>query len=267
MATSWHLGRMAPFDLETTGVDPENARVVEAYVGRVGGSYEPVDCGTILVNPGIEVPDEAAKIHGYTTEFLREHGDPADAAVHIVASWVAAALQEGVPLVGHNISYDLTVLDRECRRYGLPTLEDRTGGLVGPVIDTLVLSKHVDPYRKRVSATQGAHQLKTCAQVFRVGWEDTEAHSARYDAMAAARVAWRIGAIAQLPRDARPQLSSSRNLFDALAVDLPDLFTFQKRAKATQDADFADYLRKQNKPTDGVVGHWPYTPYTAAVTA
>lgn len=265
---------MCPLDTETTGQDPETARIVEAYIGQVGGGHPAVDPAPLLINPGVEVPAEAAKIHGYTTEHLRQHGAPAAEAIELFAGRAASALRAGVPLVGHNIRYDLTVLDRECRRYGLPTLVERTGGMEGPVIDTQVLSKHVDPYRRRVSPTQGAQQLKTCAQVFRVGWADEDAHGARYDALVAARVAWRLGVIAALPKEDRPKFSASRDLFDDLAVDLAELYAAQKRWAAEQAAGLAKYFRKQaaqaktadeqidlQRRAESCTGAWPVIPY------
>lgn len=277
---SWHLERLCPLDTETTGVDPETARIVEAYIGQVGGSQAPVDPQPILINPGIEVPAEAAKIHGYTTEYLREHGAPAAESIDVFAGRAASALLAGVPLVGHNIRYDLTILDRECRRHGLPTLAERTGGIEGPILDTQVLSKHVDPYRRRVSETQGAQCLKTCCQAFRVGWVDEDAHGARYDALASARVAWRIGSIAAMPRQDRPTFSASRDLFDDVAVDLVDLHAAQVKWAAEQDAGLAEYFRKQamrartadeqldlHRRADSITGHWPIAPYAEAASA
>ncbi|MFI7628448.1 exonuclease domain-containing protein [Microbispora rosea] len=268
----WHMGRLAPFDLETTSPDPEDARIVEAYIGRVGGGLDPIDPPGYLVNPGVEVPEEAAKVHGYTTEHLAEHGDPADTAVHAIAAWVADAINEGIPLVGQNIRYDLTILDRECRRHNLPTVEDRTGGELGPVIDTYVLSKYLDPWRKRVSAEQGAHVLKTTAQVFGVEWNDEEAHGARYDALIAARVAWCMGRHAHRPLPERPRLAGrtdQRHLFGALAVDLPTLHASQKRWAAEQAASFQEWLRSpkagEKRDPDAVVsGEWPLIPFSPA---
>jgi DNA polymerase-3 subunit epsilon len=284
MTGPWFLGVMAPFDLESTGQDPEDARIVQAYVGRVGGGYEARDVCDILVNPGVPVPAEAVKIHGYTTEHLREHGDPADAAVHIIAEAVADALREGVPLVGHNIRYDLTVLDRECRRHGLPTLEDRVAGLVGPVLDTQILSKHVDQYRRKSTQINpltgepyGAQQLRTTALAFGVGWSDEDAHGARYDALVSARVAWRIGQIAAMPLGERPA-AQGRELvrFNDLQLWLPDLHEAQKRWAAEQDAGLKDWFLKQARATrdmdeqiefhrraESCTGHWPVYPFAA----
>ncbi|MEU8040942.1 exonuclease domain-containing protein [Streptosporangium sp. NPDC049078] len=265
---AWHLGRLAPFDLESTSANPQEARIVEAYVGYVGGGLEPIDREPLLIDPGVEVPAEATKIHGFTTEHLREHGTPADAGVWIVANAVADAVNEGVPLVGQNISYDLTVLSRELARYELPSLAEMTArsGSRLLAIDTYVISKFLDRWRRRVSPEQGAHQLKTTAAVFGVAWVDEEAHGARYDALIAARVAWRMGQIAHMPCEARPRIQSGRRderyLFDALAVDLPTLFASQQRWAREQAASYQEYLRSpkagEKQDVNAVIsGDWP----------
>jgi DNA polymerase-3 subunit epsilon len=267
----WHLGRMAPFDLESTSPNPHEARIVEAYHGYVGGGLDPVDRAPLLVNPGVEVPAEATAIHGYDTAHVREHGMAADAAVQRIASAVAESIQDGVPLVGHNIRYDLTVLSRELDRHGLPSLAEMTAESGRPLlaIDTMVISKQVDRWRRRVSEEQGAHALKTCAQVFGVTWNDADAHGARYDALIAARVAWRMGAIAATPLLDRPRIQAGRgddrNLFDALACDLPTLHARQERWAAEQAASYQEWLRSpkagDKHDADAVIsGAWPIEP-------
>lgn len=265
----WHLGRLAPFDLESTSPDPHEARIVEAYHGYIGGGLDPVDRQPLLINPGIEVPAEATAIHGFTTEHLREHGMPAADGIRKIASAVIETWNDRIPLVGHNIRYDLTVLDCELVRHGYGPLIDMIGGTYGPVIDTLTISKHVDRWRRRVSAEQGAHTLKTCAQVFGIPWNDADAHGARYDALISARIAWRMGAIAAMPREQRPRIQSSqedeRHLFDDLAVDLVALFRNQRRWAAEQAASFQEWLRspkaKEKRDPDAVIsGAWPVEP-------
>jgi DNA polymerase-3 subunit epsilon len=49
-----------------------------------------------------------------------------------------------VPLVAFNASFDLLLLDAELRRHGLPTLAERLGREVGPVLDPLVLDRSLD---------------------------------------------------------------------------------------------------------------------------
>ncbi|MET8334421.1 exonuclease domain-containing protein [Streptosporangium canum] len=266
MTAPWHLQRLAPFDLETSSANPEEARIVEAYVGYVGGGLDPIDREPLLVDPGVEVPAEATAIHGYDTAYLREHGIPSEQGVPIAAQAVADAVLEGIPLVGQNIRYDLTVLDRECIRHGVETVEERAGQPISLVIDTLVLSKYLDRWRRRVSAEQGAHVLKTTAQVFGVAWVDEDAHGARYDALVAARVAWQMGRIAHLPLAQRPRVLSGRDdrrpLFDDLAVDLPTLFASQKRWAAEQAASYQEWLRSpkagEKRDVNAVIsGEWP----------
>lgn len=263
---SWHLERMAPFDLETHSPDPNEARIVEAYLGQVGGGEKPVDRRSLLINPGVEVPEEATKIHGFTTEHLQQHGMPAEDGVSRIISAILEAWAAGIPLVGANISYDLTVVDREAVRHGFSPLIDLAGGTFGPVIDTYVLSKRLDRWRARVSAEQGAHTLKTCAAVFGIPWVDEDAHGARYDALVAARVAWRMGSIAAMPCEQRPRIQSGRrderHLFDDLAVDLPTLFASQQRWAAEHAASYQAYLRSpkaKDKRNDSAVidGSWP----------
>src|SRR5690606_34711454 len=77
----WWEGVLPVFDVETTGSDPREARIVSAALllclpdGRVqpGG----VD---VIVNPGVPIPDEATAVHGITTERARAEGiEPAEA--------------------------------------------------------------------------------------------------------------------------------------------------------------------------------------------
>lgn len=245
---TWHRGPMVGFDTESTGISVENDRIVTACMTLVDGSGKtPPETIETLINPGIVIPQGAIDVHGITNERAQTEGVPARDGVDFIADVLAKLLldQPAAPLVAHNGTYDLTILDRECRRHGLATLTQRLGDRPLHVVDTYVLSKHIDPYRKRVSADQGAHQLKTCAQVFGVGWDDDAAHNSTYDALVSARVAWMIAH--KNPRLAR--------------MPLADLHALQVAEKRKQDASLAAYFRKQNKPADGLDGHWPFIPF------
>ena len=81
----WHEGPLAGFDTETTGTDPETARIVTAAV--IVHGPEPVDARW-LVNPGIDIPAEATAVHGISTETAQAQGlDPADALARSSRSW------------------------------------------------------------------------------------------------------------------------------------------------------------------------------------
>jgi DNA polymerase-3 subunit epsilon len=245
---SWHKGPLVAFDLETTGVDPETARIVTACVALIDGSgARPPQVSTWLVNPGIEIPAAAAKIHGITTEHAAEHGRAPEYAIAEIADRLFE--RDGAPIVAFNACYDLTVLDRELRQHSLGVLGKVFPGLV-PVVDPFVLDKAVDRWRNgsRRLADQCAHY----------GVRIDGAHDASHDALAAARVAWKIAA-------KYPQIA---------AMDLAELHALQAEAKREQDASFAAYLRRlaaQAKTADEQIeleqraakatGHWPLTPY------
>lgn len=262
--TPWHLARMCAFDLETTGVDVESDRIVTAAVIGVGGGHG-TEPRTWLADPGVEIPEGAAKVHGITTDVARAKGRPAADVVEEITAALADSLVPGVALVGHNVGgYDLTLLDRECRRHGLKTLSERhPDGLIWPVLDTSALDKQVLPFRRRVSKTQGARQLITLASVYGLRWDEDEAHGCEYDALQAARVAWRIGQLAHTPREQWPDhIRSERTaLFHQLAdLDLEALHHRQIAWAKSQAAGLEKHFRKSD-PTAVVDGSWPLRPW------
>src|SRR5690554_269003 len=114
--TPWHLGRMLSFDLETTSVDPHTARIVTACVAHVEAGQDP-RVTTWLVDPGVEIPDEDAAVHGITTEHARQHGDQPGPVVDVLADELVAAWSAGRPVIIMNAAYDLTVLEAELARH------------------------------------------------------------------------------------------------------------------------------------------------------
>lgn len=262
--TPWHLGRMGAFDLETTGVDVDADRIVTATVTPVGGGAAPEPREWIL-DPGIEIPEGATAVHGITTEQARAEGIEAARGVDEITAALAKQLAFGVPIVGHNIGgYDLTLLDRECRRHHLPTLLDRyVDDVLWPVIDTAVLDKHALPYRKRVSETQGARQLITLAQVYGFPWDAKNAHGCTYDALQSARIAWRIGSLAHTPREQWPEhIATARRprFADFAGLDLEALHHLQSELAPVQAADLQAHFRKTD-PAAVVDGTWPLRPW------
>lgn len=251
--TGWHEGPLIAFDLETTGVDVETARIVTACVALIDGSgRRPPQAAKWLVNPGVEIPEQAAAIHGVTTERARAEGGDPSVAVQEIGALLADHVEAGAPIVAFNACYDLTVHDRECRRYGVPTLTDvcEDDQLYLYVVDPFVIDKAVDRYRK------GKRTLSAACEHYEVRIDG--AHDASFDALAAARVAWRIAQ--RYPRIA--------------AMSLAELHAFQVEAKREQDASFAAYLRKQaarakdadeqlelHQRADAIRGDWPLTPF------
>lgn len=233
--SAWHLGPLAAYDCETTGTDVESTRIVTAAVIVRGGGREP-ETLSWLVNPGMEIPAEAVAVHGITTERARAHGmDPAKAAEEISRK-LASLMPDGLPLVIFNAPFDLTVLDRETRRYQLAPFGGALEGAA--VIDPFVLDKHLDPYRK------GSRKLKAVCAHYGVKLDG--AHDASADAIAAARVAWRIA-------QRYPEIAG---------MPLAELHELQVKARAEQAASLQEYFRRQGK-SEVVDGSWPLKPWTA----
>ena len=237
MTSPWHLGMMLAADTETTGTDPDSDRMVTACLAWVDGSGRSAPrVREWLAWPGVDIPEAATAVHGITTAHAREHGLPAAQAAGEVADSILESAAAGVPLVAFNAPFDLTLLDRETRRYGLEPLAAGLEAAKALVIDPLVLDKALDPYRK------GKRTLTDVAAHYRVRQEG--AHTASGDAVAAARIAWKIAVL-------NPRIA---------AMSATELHAFQVNAKREQAASFADYLRRQGKP-ERVDGSWPLRPY------
>lgn len=170
----WTYDRLTGFDLETTSTDPQTARIVTGSVVQHGGG-RPASGRTWLSDVGgAEIPASATEVHGFTTEAARTAGRPASAVVEEITADLAAAVEEGRPLVIMNATYDLTVLDREARRYGVTPLMDR----VSPsVLDPYVMDRHVRTYRR------GGRTLTDLCRHYVVPLEG--AHTSEADALAA----------------------------------------------------------------------------------
>jgi DNA polymerase-3 subunit epsilon len=223
--TAWHEGPLVAFDCESTGIDTETARIVTACVALIQPG-QPVEPMTWLLDPGIDIPQGATDVHGITTERARNEGQPAAEGVGEIADQLASFWALGLPVVGFNLAYDCTLLDRELRRHGRPPLEP------GHCVDAFVLDKHVS-YRR------GSRKL--VAQCAFYGVRIDGAHDATADALAAARVAWRIAQ--RYPTVAEKTLA--------------ELHAAQVQWASEQAASFREYLIRQGKTEDLPHGEWP----------
>jgi len=237
-AVTWHHRRLAAFDLETTGIDSESDRIVTAAVSLVGDD-QPSVFHAWLLDPGIPIPAGAAAVHGITTERARAEGRSPLEAIEEIVAVLAEQLLHGVPVVAFNARFDLTCLDREARRHGITPLLDRIGGANGLlVIDPYVLDKQVDRFRK------GKRTLGAVCAHYNVSLD--EAHDSHADALAAARVAWRLG-----------------QAFEELRIELPALHAQQIAWAAEQAASFQDWLRRNGRD-ERIEPAWPIVPVPEA---
>ncbi|MBT0994385.1 DNA polymerase III subunit epsilon [Cellulomonas sp. DKR-3] len=144
--TDGRHGALLGFDTETTGIDVRRDRVVSAALVLRDATGTHVR--TWLVDPGVEIPEAAGAIHGLSTEHVRAHGAAPAVALEEIAALLVEHVRAGGTLVAYNASFDLAVLDAELARYGRPTLPERLGGPVRPVLDPMVLDRMADPDRE-----------------------------------------------------------------------------------------------------------------------
>jgi DNA polymerase III subunit epsilon len=224
---SW-AERIAVFDLETTGLDLREARVVTACALELDASGEIVgENSEWLANPGIEIPEAAARVHGITTEIARSKGADAKKVVSEIVAKLNSFFQAGIPVVAYNAPYDFTILHFEALRHGIEPLSDPQ-----PIIDPLVMDKFVDTYRP------GKRTLQVAASTYGVTLSD--AHNATADAVAAGRVAQAI----------------ARKFSDKLPQDLLELHKAQQTWSEKQDASYEEF-RKRTVPDFSVQRGWP----------
>jgi DNA polymerase-3 subunit epsilon len=188
---NWAASEVLGFDFETTGVDRFNdVPVSYALVTVVAGDVVSTEAG--LINPGREIPAGATEVHGISTERARAEGMPMRQAIDLVAAAVISASRRGVPVAGMKLDYDLTILDTQCRRFHGVGLAEC--GWSGPVLDAVVIDRHVDKYRK------GKRTLSDLCEHYGIVIE--HAHDATADAVASVMVLLALSARFKELRDA-----------------------------------------------------------------
>lgn len=219
--------RLAVFDTETTGIDTEHSRIVSAALAILGDSGEVIERYDWMIDPGVEIPDAAVRVHGITTEVARASGIEASVGIQQITDRIAEVFDRGLPLVVYNAPYDLTLLRSEQSRYGI------AGGQFSPVLDPLVIDKQCDRYRK------GKRTLVHVAEHY--GVELGNAHDAGEDAIASGRVMQRIAA----------------KYITSLPDDLEQLHAVQTTWAAAQAENFQQYMRRARDPQFVANGEWP----------
>ncbi|EMF53510.1 MULTISPECIES: 3'-5' exonuclease [Streptomyces] len=228
----WHRQLLIGFDLETTGTDPREARIVTGAVIEVRDG-EPVGHREWLADPGMEIPEEAVAVHGITNARAVAEGGPADQVADAIADVLVSYWKTGVPVVAYNAAFDLSLLSAELRRHALPSLRDRLGTDPAPVIDPYTIDRSVDRYRR------GKRNLEAVCGEYGVALDS--AHDASADALAAARLA---RAIAQR----HPKVA---------ALGPAELHRRQIEWYAEWAADFQAFLRRKGNPEAVVDATWP----------
>ena len=169
LSTPWREMSLIAVDVEATGLNTSEARVIEVGMVRFERGQVADRWGT-LVNPGVPIPPEVVKITGITDEMVQ--GKPSFRDL----KWdVYGRIRDRI-FAAYNVPYDWGVLESELVRVGLsmPPV---------PRLDPLVWSRQLMPAERR-------HKLGAIAKKLDIPLDN--AHRAEHDAEAAGRILFRL---------------------------------------------------------------------------
>lgn len=226
--------RMAVFDVESTGIDVFNDRIVQFFLGVADENGDLVEKHEWIINPGIPVPDEAAAVHGFTTEYLSEHGEDAKKALWEIDQLINRLVtQDKMPFVAFNLNYDLSILTAEMARHSLAS---RYGNWIAdnvPLFDGLVIDRAKDKYRK------GKRKLVNMAAHYGIPFDESAAHKADYDVEVTAKVTRAI-----LNKFGEPTTAEQVAWYKDWAENLQD---YLRRSDPTVSVDSSWPVKKEEK--------------------
>lgn len=208
------------FDLETTGKDPNTARIVELGCIKIdldGNQTEK----RYLVNPLIPIPPEATAIHGITDTMV------AGAPKFIALSKGMLSFFAGCDIGGYNSNeYDIPLLSEEFGRCGLEFPEPGTN-----FVDVYKLAKHVTPM--------------DLASVYKryTGEELEGAHGAIADVLATTKVLFKILEL-HFDKDTSPADIDKLLQGDKIRVDIGGKLSYNEAAQVVWAIGKAEVLGK-----------------------
>lgn len=147
------------FDFETTGLHAGLDRIIELGAVRFRGDSIEAEIQQ-LVNPGKQIPEDAASISGISNEMVEDQPVIAE----VIPDFMAVC--EGAVLIAHNASFDLGFLRAALQECGLPGVENR-------VVDTQILAQKAFP-------RQRSYSLQALVEMLEI--PPNNAHRARDDA-------------------------------------------------------------------------------------
>ncbi len=152
------------FDVETTGLDPQNDYIVELSAVKYDTNFEVIEKYNQRFDVPIQIPEEVSAIHGITNTDLE--GFPTFSE----EMFAIAAFFAGCDVGGYNVMFDLKFLSAEYERVNRPM----TGNF--KIIDVMKIYAKYEP--------------RTLSAVYkRLFSEELEsAHSAEADVIATGRV-------------------------------------------------------------------------------
>ena len=132
-----NMADMVVYDLETTGINPKTAEIVEIAAHRlslIGDEVERYHC--LVKPPGGYIPRAATRVHGIDMETIKD-----SPGIEAVLPEFYGFIHDRI-LIGHNVAeYDNLILARDLRRH-------LKRNLSAPHYDTLVTARRLFPRQR-----------------------------------------------------------------------------------------------------------------------
>jgi DNA polymerase-3 subunit epsilon len=126
-------------DTETTGLSADNGdRVIEIGCVELLNRKLTGNNKHFYLNPGRESHEEALKVHGITSEFLKDKPK-----FEAIADELLEYLKD-CEIIIHNAAFDVGFLNKELELIGHPKFKD----FVASITDTLVMAKEMFPGKR-----------------------------------------------------------------------------------------------------------------------
>lgn len=205
-------------DCETTGLDPESDRLIELALVAFKDGREAKHVRWWF-DPQQAVSSGAQAVHGLTEADAKRLSDGAVFAD--LAKEVRRVLESGWPLLGHNLDFDLRMIDAEFARLGEPPV------VKAVQVDTMDLAQEALP-------NMASHSLDAIARRFGIG-RSSALHGALEDARLVGQIASPLMRLAEagadVPDPKAPPVAAPAEADFVLppeaALDAEDLVVFE----------------------------------------
>lgn len=211
------------FDVESTGVDTAKDEIIQIAALRINEKGEAVDSFERFISPSKSVGESEA-VHGFSDEWLREHGE--EAGLVLKDFW---EFTKGAVVVGHNVNYDASIFKAELERNHLDAPKFRA------IYDTLDIFRRFYPNLEN-------HKLGHLSAVFET--KHKPSHNAMDDILATAELLVEAVEKNIIPQreKRREYIMRFKNEFSSVAAGLS---TLRRKGRTDQPTELLSYIMKQ----------------------
>ena len=204
---------LVALDIETTGLDPKNDKIIEIGAVRFSGTKIEDEFNS-LINPGKNIPPFISQLTGITDAMVRG-APPVEEVIEQLADFVKDA-----PVVGHNVKFDLSFLKKQ--------------GVLkqNKAIDTYEMAAVVLPAEGRYNLRALGQSLSVPMKATHRALDDTKVTQAIYHLMYQIILEQPLGLLSEIVR-------LGKNItWDGY---LPFLWALQEKQAGSQSRDTLEY--------------------------